>query len=108
MKFNESLKYYRTRARITQSKLAELMSVAQGTVGNWETGTREPDIAGVKKLAKVLGVSVSALLDESDVVPLTIEPNDSLQAINDELESEHPDFINDVLGYIRYRKSVRK
>lgn len=40
---------------ITQTEIAEAMKVSQVTVGRWESGESEPDLATIKKLAKVLG-----------------------------------------------------
>lgn len=41
---------------LTQTEVAEKLKVTQATVGRWESGDAEPDLATIKRLAKVLGV----------------------------------------------------
>lgn len=42
--------------QLTQTEVAEKMRVTQATVGRWESGDAEPDLATIARLAKVLGV----------------------------------------------------
>mgnify|MGYP000844268620 CR=1 FL=1 len=63
----ERLKEIRKKLGITQGELASLIGVSETTVWNWENGKREPRSTEINKLAKVLGVSVSYLLGETDV-----------------------------------------
>jgi len=62
----ERLKEIRKKLGITQGELASLIGVSETTVWNWENGRREPRSTEINKLAKVLGVSVSYLLGETD------------------------------------------
>ena len=41
---------------LTQTAVADAMGVSQVSVGRWESGETEPDLATIAKLAKVLGV----------------------------------------------------
>ena len=60
--FASRLKELRTARRLTQRQLAHLMSVSNGTVANWETGTRLPDINMLSRLAKCLDVEPSTFV----------------------------------------------
>ena len=47
----------------TQKELAERLSIAQSTIGNYFQDTREPDFSTLKVLAKYFDVSLDYLLD---------------------------------------------
>ena len=64
MNFAQRLKNARENAHILQKELSERSGVALRTIQNWETGVRRPsNIESVTKVAKVLGVSTSELID---------------------------------------------
>lgn len=48
-----------------QKKLAKVLGVATGTVGNWEAENNTPTLQQTAELARVLRISVDALLGES-------------------------------------------
>lgn len=52
----------RKEKNMTQSDLAEKMSVTDKAVSKWERNLSRPDVGSISKLAKVLGVSVEELL----------------------------------------------
>lgn len=43
---------------ISQEALSEKLGVAANTISRWETGTYQPDLDDLEKLARVLGVSI--------------------------------------------------
>lgn len=64
--FNIRLKELRENKRLSQQQLAKALGVAQGTVGNWESGIREPNFDTAKRIAAFFGVTVSYLLGDSE------------------------------------------
>jgi len=58
----ENLRNYRKRLGMTQEELAQAVFVAPQSVSKWERGETTPDIALLPALAKLLEVSVDALL----------------------------------------------
>lgn len=62
--FRIRLKEARERAGYTQKQLSLLIGKSDGVVGNWEAGSREPDLATIRKLADVLKIKVSDLVDD--------------------------------------------
>lgn len=60
--FSLLLKELRLKKGLSQRELAQILNVSTGTVGNWETGTREPDFAMTIKIADFLNVSLDTLL----------------------------------------------
>lgn len=64
--FGERLKELRKLRNITQTQLANELNVAIGTVGNWETGQREPALDMVIRVADYFNVSVDYLVGQTD------------------------------------------
>ncbi len=61
--FTEQLKKARLAAGYTQQQVADLMGITNSTYSGYETGKRQPDVAKVKQLAKVLHTSGDILLE---------------------------------------------
>lgn len=78
----ENIKKFRTDADLTQAKLADLVGVTRATVTQWETGWSQPRMGAVEKLSQVLGVSMSELVDDSNIerVPGAITPPEPRKA----------------------------
>ena len=57
---------------MTQAQLAGLLNVTDKAVSKWERDLSYPDITILPKLADVLGVRVSSIIDESTVYYFTI------------------------------------
>lgn len=69
--FAENLKMARIAAEMSQKDVAEKIGVAKSTYSLYESGKRKPVIAGIKKMAAVLGVSTDDLIG----IPTTGEPD---------------------------------
>ena len=50
--FSINLKKLRQLNGVTQTEFAKALGVAGGTVGNWESGKREPDLDTIKRIAE--------------------------------------------------------
>ncbi len=59
----ENIRRYRTQQKLTQAALAKAIGVAQGYVSDLEAGKRTPRIGRLAKIAEVLGVPPSYLMD---------------------------------------------
>lgn len=57
-----AIKARRLEIRMSQAELAQKMGVRQNTISGWERGTRQPSIAKIKQLARILGCSIEDLL----------------------------------------------
>lgn len=64
--FGALLKAARERAQLTQQMVGDRFGVGKGTVSAWEAGTGDPGAARLYRIAKLYGVSVDALLCETD------------------------------------------
>ena len=59
----EALKAHRTECKMTQEFVAEHLGVSRQAVSKWENGTSDPSTSNLLALAKLFGVSASALLE---------------------------------------------
>ena len=71
MSIGENIKRLRENSRLskgkmTQEELAEKLGVTFQAVSSWERDEYLPETANLKKLAEVMGVSVSAILEDRD------------------------------------------
>lgn len=57
------IKELREKQNMTQSELAEMLSISDKTISKWETGKGLPDISLIEPLSKALKVSVIELMN---------------------------------------------
>ena len=60
------LKAIRLERGLKQSEVAEKVGITQPTYSNIENGKRNPTVKTLRKIAKVLGVQISDLLDTEE------------------------------------------
>lgn len=63
MGFPSQLRAARIAAGLTQRQIADAIGITNSTYCGYETGKREPDVAKIKKLSKILNVPADNLLD---------------------------------------------
>lgn len=64
MKINQKIKQFRERLGLTQQQVANLVYVSESTIGNYETGKRNPSIELLQQIAHVLKVDISDFFEE--------------------------------------------
>lgn len=64
--FGLKLKELRIEKGLSQRKLGEILGFCNQTVSFWETGSREPDLDAIVKIADFFEVSVDFLLNRED------------------------------------------
>jgi len=69
----------RKGSSITQTQLAEAMSVSQQTVASWEVGRRGVPVSVLPALARALGTTAEDLIGESSRAPAKRGPTPKLQ-----------------------------
>ena len=60
----ERIKICREQRNISRHELADLMQVSRQTVFRWEQGDRLPDIMTLLTLARILGITITDLLEK--------------------------------------------
>lgn len=114
MGFPEQLKKARLDKGYTQQQIADLMGITKSAYCGYETGKRQPDVAKIKQLARILNISGDVLLEtgfgnEKD------DPNSLLGAqeqqlliffrlLNDEGKEKVIDYISDLVDTRKYKK----
>lgn len=68
IKLSENIQELRKRRGITQSELAEVLSVTPQTVSRWENGQSYPDIEQLPALAAYFDITLDDLMGTSDLV----------------------------------------
>ena len=63
VKIGNLIKELRKEKNYTQEQLAEKLGVTNKAVSKWETGRGMPDLAIIQELSKILGITVSTLLN---------------------------------------------
>ena len=63
--FGNTLRELRIEKGISQRKLGEDLQVVNQTISFWETGSREPDIDTLLKIASYFQVPVGYLIDKN-------------------------------------------
>ena len=86
--FGQRIRALRQERQLSQQQLAERIYVSRKTVGNWEAGSRLPDITMVSRLADCLDVEICDLIDklnegESRIYVIAVEQ--SAAALREEL-----------------------
>lgn len=66
----EKIKYFRKKSKLTQKALAEILEVTTVTIQNYENNRRKPSINMLEKIAKVLNVPVTYLLDATQIIEI--------------------------------------
>lgn len=65
MTFGEKIRSYRTKKGMTQGELAEKLSVSRQAITKWEADRGVPDIENLVAIARLFGVSVDFLLNDT-------------------------------------------
>lgn len=109
--FFERLKELREERNLNQTDLAKHLNISQGTIGNWETNKRVPDVKMILKIADYFDVSVDYLLGKTNERRKTVPNEKSLsekqQEIIDIVVKLSEDDIKRVLEYaelLKYRQ----
>lgn len=61
------LKYLRNKYSLTQTNIAEQLSISQSTYANWEAGRKTPDIEKIAQLADIYETSIDLMLGRTDI-----------------------------------------
>ena len=68
----EKLKSARKRVGLTQEQLAEKLLVSRQAITKWEAGKGMPDIENLKRISKLLDISIDYLLDSGENIDLSV------------------------------------
>ena len=123
MKFGERLIQARKNVGLQQNQLAELLEISPQRLSYWENNKRQPDILMLKKIAKLLNVSLDYLvcMDDDPTPPKISSPGFAETAepilntdekniitkyrnINPEGQEKIRDYVDDIYTSPKYKK----
>ena len=62
----DKIKLYRENKKMTQNEVADILNVSSATISKYESGTLEPNIESLKRLAELFEISVDELLNDEE------------------------------------------
>ena len=106
--FASRLRALRKERGLTLQQLAKHFGMSHSTLSKYETGSRKPDMAMLKKLSDFFGVSVDYLIGESPVRDKeeTVILNKSINM--PELPPEAYKELEDFIEYLRKKYNNKK
>lgn len=106
--FADRLKLLRKEKKLTQVEFAKIIKVAPSTIGMYEVGNREPNIATIKIIADFFNVSSDYLIGLSNIrerCHIALNKKDTL-SILDYIPSEGQKELDMFLSYMEYKYSL--
>ncbi len=106
----QRLKNLRKEQGLTMKQLGKLVGVSESTVSLYENEKRQPDYTTLQKFADIFNVTTDYLLGRTDE-PTNTSNDEELQGVDFALYGETKDLTEDekqdILSYIRFKKSQR-
>lgn len=99
----ENIKAIRKKNKLSQKQLAHLVGVSQAAIYYYESGKRDISIEMLSKIANVLEVSVSDLIQSSP----EIDPN-SLHSITSSVEKIQKKYNHDSSALVSVQKGIKE
>ena len=62
----EKIKLYRESNKMTQNEIADILEVSTATISKYESGTLEPNIESLKRLAETFNITVDELIKDEE------------------------------------------
>ncbi|MBQ7907297.1 MAG: helix-turn-helix domain-containing protein [Clostridia bacterium] len=100
MTLGQQLSQFRKRSFMTQQELGERLNISAQAISKWENDLSEPDLATLKKLAELYGVSISTLLDfeeKDEVAEATYEAYETYEPVQPAVTDEDVSKISDIV-----------
>lgn len=65
----QNLRYLREQKGFNQKELSDVLGMSQAAIGNWESGSRTPEIETIIELAKLFDVTIDEIVLKNLVPP---------------------------------------
>ena len=104
MTFGEKLRQARKAAGMTQKDLAQAVDLKHNAVSNWEKGISSPDPETIRRLCEILRMPPNFFFESEESGALSgVE-----FALFGEVRQLSPEDQQDVLNFIRYKRSLQE
>lgn len=107
MSFPEQLKNARLACGLTQQEVAQALNIDKTTYSSYETGRRQPDVARLRQLARLLEVSGDQLLELAPRLGATPTPEEMGQVKKYRLLDLHGRELVDLVLDKEYQRMAR-
>ncbi|WP_312047565.1 helix-turn-helix transcriptional regulator [Anaerotignum sp.] len=97
---SEKLKNIREKKNYSKAEMARLLQIPYTTYNNYETGTREPKIETIIKIANILGIHLSDILDYEPI------SSDELYEVMDSSDIETAKMLLKCVSYSLRKKTA--
>lgn len=104
MKIGSKLKSIRLAHGLTGTDLATLSSTSQSTISEIENNRRSPSIDTLDRICKVLGITISELLEEENIDPTFVKLRDLYTQLSQEEKNVLIQFLT---VFINQRKTTK-
>lgn len=93
MEFSDHLRVLRERKNMTQEELAKVIGIAKNTYIGYEKGDREPRLTELKKLSRILGVTLGQLCLDIETRSVSEDLKMLFNEVEDFTQEEKKTFI---------------
>ncbi len=95
MTLGEQLSLLRRNSGMTQQELGDKLSISPQAVSKWENDLSEPDVATLKKIAMLYGITLAKLLDFDSVEAESNTPDEATEVSSTRVTDEDVERISD-------------
>ncbi|MBM6986230.1 MAG: helix-turn-helix transcriptional regulator [Acidaminococcaceae bacterium] len=114
MTIAENIKNLRLKHNLSQEELAKIAGVSNKAVSTWETGTNEPRMGAIQRMADYFGILKSDIIEEPNAAPYYINPetaklaqelhdNPDLHTLMNSTRKLSPAAVKEVQEFIKYQ-----
>ena len=92
--FAEKLRLARQEKGLNQEKMAEMMSLSQSAISQFEKGLRLPTPANIAKFSELLGVSKDSLFNEEETINEKVKLMRTIQTLSPNSLKKVEDYVS--------------
>ena len=81
MQFSDNLRLLRTKHRLSQKEIGDIVGISSQAISKWESGITQPDNESLIKLSKYFNVSVDYLLGNTEAENQSIKYDNELEKV---------------------------
>ena len=96
MNISDTIRIYRTKARMSQAELGKALGVTAQAVSKWECGYSEPDAESMMTLCALFGITADELIGRDGKEPTPVTDQDLVTM----LKTLRPDQIQRVRDFV--------
>lgn len=105
--FAKRLAKLRKERQMSQQQLALMLGCSRGQIGNYELGSREPDILTLVKIADFFQVTLDYLIGKTEIRTSKVKESvEKLVSIAEELNEESIDYLTQDAHLLKIKEKM--